>query len=215
MKKSTKNLFKIASIISFAICGIYAFATIFLLFNIGGTKDMYIDLMLKMGMIESLSEASFEVSIAIFDCLVAVLLNSYCAGVYLKIYKSKTIILGGSRVALYQGILQCFFFISIIPGVMAIVGSRKLKNEESEIANRPRDDAQANMDEMSNRIEQLKLAKEKGEISEEQYTRSLNDIVEKIAKSNAQNTVVDTEKTESLQDKIKNVKDGKDDKKDE
>ncbi len=212
MKKSTKNLFKIASIISFVICGIYAFATIFLLFNIGGTKDIYIDLMLKMGMIDNLSEASFEVSMAIFDCLVAVLLNSYCAGVYLKIYKSKTILLGGSRVALYQGILQCFFFISIVPGIMAIVGSRKLKNEENAIETRPREESSVNMDEMSYKIEQLKLAKEKGEITEDQYTRSLNEIVEKIATSNAQNMAVNTEKPESLQDKIKDVKKEKEDK---
>ena len=214
MKKSTKVLFKITAIISMLMAVAFMIYGIMLIFNIGGIKDFIIDIIQKSQNIHDPNDIKFEVYLTIGDAFMSVLLNSYCAGVYFKISKAKSILIGGSRVVLYLGILQCLFLISIVPGVMAIIASTILKKQESTIINRPRQEQENNVDVVSERIKDMKAQKEKGLITQEQYDRFLNDTIEKIAKINIANGV-ELKSNDTLQEKIAQLKQEKENKKDE
>lgn len=202
MKKSIKNLFIANAVISFIITVVFFLAGIMLMFNIAGTKDIYLDLLMKVGIVSTVAEAGMEVNMAIFDCIIAVLLNSYAAGIYLKISKAKTILIGASKVVIYVAILQCFFIASLLPGIIAIVGGNMLKKEEFGIANRVRT-PQSSMDDLAEKIQMIKDKKEKGIITEEEYNQKLNTLLDSVAK---QNIHFEPSKEESLQDKIANIR---------
>lgn len=153
------------------------------MFNIGGFKDIYLEVIQKIGMVNDASQLSMQVYMGIFDALIGVFLNSYCAGMYYRLSKAKGLLVGGSKVLLYMGILQCLFVISFVPGVIAIVVSVRLSKEEKNIANRPREEAKSELDVMSAQIAVLKQQLEKGEITQDQYDRALNDIIENSAKT--------------------------------
>ena len=207
MKKSTKTLFKITAGISITISILFMIWGVCLIFDIGGIKDIYANMLINGGFIEA-DEVSFEIFMAISDALIGVFLNSYCAGLYFKLAKSNSILLGGSRLSLYLGIFQCFFVISIIPGVMAIIGSRLLKKEEIEIANRPREITPTDQEIFEQKIKDMKDQKDKGNITQEQFDRFLNEVIEKQALLNIKNGV--NNNTDSLQDKLRALKEEKD-----
>lgn len=175
------------------------------MFNIAGFKDFYIEVIQKVGIVTEPSEVNFEIYMAIFDGLVGILLNSYAAGVYLKLSRSRNIMLGTSRVVLYVGVLQCFFLISIIPGILAIVGSFMIKKTETEIVDRPRNVEHHSGNDLADRIANLKARKDAGQISQEEYDKKLNDLIEQVAKQNVMNGV-EPAKTETLQSKISALK---------
>jgi len=185
MKKSTSILLKTTAILSLVISIFFFFEGVSLIFNLFGFKDLYIEVIKNMGMITSASEINFQVYMGIFDALIGLFLNSYCAGNYYRLSKSKNILLGSSKVLLYMGILQCFFIVSILPGILAIITSVKISKEEKEIINRPRNEQNQSteLDQMSIQIVSIKQQLEKGEITQEQYDRALNNIIENSAKN--------------------------------
>ena len=214
MKKATKILCTITAIISIMLSVVFLLQAVFLMFNIAGYKAFFIKLVIEMGLVTDASEVNFQVYMSIFDALVGILLNSYASGIYFKISKSENIVLGYSRVLLNIGILQCFFVISIIPGLMGIILSAIVKKAENEIANRPRQE-NASEGDVADRITNLKARKEKGEITEEQYKEMLNAIIEQTAVSKVNEQW--GYKRESLKDKIVEIKSAskaEDDKKD-
>lgn len=207
MKKSTKILLKIASIISIILSVVFLLQAMSLLFNIGGYKDYFIELMTQMGIIASPSDVNFQVYMSIFDAIVGILLNSYASGVYLKLSKVNNVLLGSSRVLLYIGVLQCFFLISIIPGIISIIVSCMLKKQENNILTRPRvmEQSPSSIDDITDRIANLKAKKESGQISLEEYNHLLSAIIEESAKQNVLKGQTSFEKV-SLKDKIIDIK---------
>ena len=205
MKKSTRILFTVTAVISFIISFVFFLQAIGLMFNIGGFKDLYIEMIQKIGIATEPNELSFEVYMGIFDALVGILLNSYAAGIYLKLSKAKTIILGTNKVVLYVGILQCFFIVSILPGLLGIIASRIIKKQETAIVNRPRDVVENRTNDIVDRITNLKARKDAGLITQEEYDRRLNEIIEQSAKYDAMHGVV-PKSNETLQDKIHEIK---------
>ena len=205
MKKSTRVLFTVTSVISFVISFIFFLQAISLMFNIGGFKDFYIEMIQKIGVATEPNEISFEVYMGIFDALVGILLNSYAAGIYLKLSRAKSIMLGTNKVVLYVGILQCFFIVSIIPGLLGIIASIIVRKQETEIVNRPREVVENKTNDLVDRITNLKARKDAGQITQEEYDRRLNEIIEQSAKIDVMNGVV-PKTSETLQDKIHQVK---------
>jgi uncharacterized membrane protein len=202
MKKSIKVVCFTAAIISVLIGLVLLLQAVYLMFNIAGFRDSYVDLIQKMGLISNASEIDFQVNMSIFDSVIGILLNAYAAGIYFKVSKFNDIMIGCSRILLNIGILQCFFIISIIPGVAAIVLSFVLKKEESKVVNRPRE-ASAPVDDLVDRINNLKARKESGNITEEEYNKLLNQIIEQSVVGKTNNKWL---KQESLQEKIANLK---------
>ena len=188
MKKSNIIILKTISIISFIISIFFLLYGTCMMFDLFGIKDLYLEVMKAMGVVEKAGDAQFQVYMAIFDSIVGVFLNSYCAGMYLKISKSNNILIGTSKVLMYMGVLQCLFIISLLPGILAIVSSVMLSKSEKEIVNRPREDQSSlQFDIIKERIASLKLQKEKGEITEDQYNLALNEVLENSAKSKLYN----------------------------
>lgn len=190
MKKSNIIILKAISIISFLISTVFLIYTACMLFDLFEIKDLYIDVMRSMGVIQNDSEIQFQVYMAIFDGIVGIFLNSYCAGMYLKISKSNHVLIGSSKVLMYMGVLQCLFVISFVPGILAIIASIMMRKVEKDVVNRPRvaeETSNLQFDIMKERIAGLKAQKEKGEITQEQYELALNDILEKSAKSKLNN----------------------------
>ena len=206
MKKSTSISFKIVAGISFAVSLVFLMHALGLLLNIGGYKDLYVDIIRKVANITNPSDIQLEVSLGIIDAIIGILLNSYSAGIYLRLSRSKAIILGTSKAVLYIGILQCLLLLSIIPGVMAIALSFVIRKEEIDIVNRPRTtDMQNETMDIADRIKNLKARKESGEITEEEYNKKLSDIIEQTAINNASNGV-NMQVSGNLQDLISNIK---------
>ena len=189
MKKSNIIILKTISIISFIISVFFLIYGACMMFDLFGVKEIYIETMKAMGVIENASDTQFQVYMAIFDSIVGIFLNSYCAGTCLKISKSKDIILGTSKVLLYMGVMQCLFIISFLPGILSIIVSIRISKAEKEIANRPREQDLSSLqfDSMKEQINSLKLQKEKGEITEDQYNSALNELLENSAKSKMNN----------------------------
>lgn len=184
MKKSNIIILKTIAIISFIISIFFLIYGVCMMFDLFGIKEIYIETMKAMGIIEKSQDVQFQVYMAIFDSIVGIFLNSYCAGMYLKISKSNEIMLGTSKVLMYMGVLQCLFIISLLPGILAIVSSVMISKSEKEIINRPREESSSlQFDIMKERIANLKLQKERGEITEEQYNLGLNELIENSAKS--------------------------------
>jgi len=188
MKKTNIIILKTISLISWAISAFFLIYGACLIFNIGGIRELYIEMMTTIGVIKAGADAQFEIYMAIFDCLVGIFLNSYCAGMYFKIAKANTILIGSSKMLMYMGILQCLFGISLLPGILAIVSSIMLSKTEKTIIERPREQSEASgIDYISEKIIQLKQQKERGEITEEQYNLAVNEILESSAKSQLNN----------------------------
>lgn len=185
MKNSTSKLLKVTAFISMLIAVFFLIEGACLMFNILGFKDYYIKFIQEMGVSRTPEDISFQVYMGIFDAIVGLFLNSYCAGNYYKLSKTKNILLGSSKMLLYVGILQCFFVISILPGIMTIVASRQIAKAEYEIINRPREQqsSETDMDDMTMQIKSIKQQLERGEITQEQYDRTLNNIIENSAKN--------------------------------
>ena len=202
MKKSIKVVCATAAIISIVIGLVLLLQAVCLMFNIAGFRDSYVDLIQKMGLISNASEIDFQVNMSIFDSVIGILLNAYAAGIYFKVSKFKEIMIGCSRILLNIGILQCFFIISIVPGVAAIVMSFVLKKEESKVVNRPREES-APVDDLVDRINNLKARKESGNITEEEYNKLLNQVIEQSVVGKTNDRWL---KQESLQEKIANLK---------
>lgn len=188
MKKSTKIWLKIASAISAILILVFLCQAVCLMFNIAGYKEFYIGILKQMGMVNDPSEINFQVSMSIFDSVVGILLNSYAAGVYFKLSKSDHVIVGSSKVLLNIAILQCFFIISILPGIIAIVVSVKIRKQEENVLSRqrPSDSPQSQMDNLSNLITSLRNKKENGEISEDEYNKILSELIEKSVRENCE-----------------------------
>jgi hypothetical protein len=149
---------------------------------------------------------------AMFDTIISVFLNSYCAGLYFKLAKSRVILIGGSKMAMYLGILQCLFIVSLIPGIMAVIGSFILKKEEANIINRPRESMPTSQEIFEQKIKDMKEQKDKGNITQEQFDKFLNDMIEQQAVINLKQGNI--EKSETLQDKLQSLKEEKENKKD-
>ena len=207
MKKSTKILLTITSIVSIIVAVVFLFHGMFLMFNIGGYKDIFIEIMINMGVITEPSEVNFQVFMGIFDAVVGVLLNSYAAGVYFKLSKSNSILLGTYKVVLYVAILQCFFIISAIAGILGIFVSLRIKKQESQVVLRPRfgEDKASSLDDLSDRIANLRERKESGKITEEEYNQLLSVIIEDSAKENLAKGQLKLNKV-SLKDQIIDLK---------
>ena len=185
MKKSSVILLRIAAILSLVISFIFLFQCVGLLFNLFGFKDMYVQILQEISG-ASQTDIQAQVYMGVFDGFIGLFLNSYCAGTFYRISRANGIPIGSAKAVLYMGVLQCFFIISILPGIFAIIVGWKLSKEEKQIVNRPREN-QTSFDDVANQINELKKQKEKGEITQMQYDRALNNIIEKSAKSQIEN----------------------------
>ena len=204
MKKSTKNLFIVNTVLSFLICVVFFMAGAMLVFNIAGIRQIYIDVLTQIGVVESIAEANTEINFAIFDCLIGVFLNSYAAGVYLKLVKSKAVLIGAGRTIIYVGIMQCLFAVSLLPGVLAIIGGCLLKKEETAVVTRVRT-TPSPMEDLTEKIAMLKDKKTKNLITEEEYNTRLSQLLENNAKQ-ISGKVELVKKEETLQEKIAQIK---------
>ena len=169
MKKSTSLFFKIVAGISFAACLVFLLHAIGLIFNVGGYKDLYINIMRNVAKMTNPSDIQLQVSLGIIDAIIGILLNSYSAGIYLRLSGSKALVLGTSRAVFYMGLLQCLLVVSFIPGIMAIILSIVIRKEEVDILNRPRvaSENDGTVD-IADRIKNLKARKDAGQITQEE-----------------------------------------------
>lgn len=202
MKKWIKNLFMVTAIISALLGIVFLLQAVFLMFNIGGYKDTFIGMIQEMGLVTNPSEINFQVNMSIFDSVIGILLNVYAAGIYFKMFKINNILVGSSRILLNIGILQCFFIISIVPGMLAIIMSFVIRKEEKTIIERPRT-PQSTANDLVDRISNLKARKESGNISEEEYKKLLDAIIEQSVLDQSSAGLL---KPESLKDKIATIK---------
>lgn len=199
MKKSNVILLRITAILSITISVFFLFECIGLLFNLFGFKDVYIEMMKSMGVKDN--QISAQVYMGVFDGLIGLFLNSYCAGIYYRVSRAKGIPIGGAKTILYMGVLQCLFIISILPGIFAIIIGNRFAKEERNIIDRPREEANG-LEDIAYQIAELKKQKEKGEITQMQYDRALNAIIERSAKQQINNPI----STDNLNNDNKNDK---------
>lgn len=184
MSKKNKSLLMATSILSFVFGVFFLICIVFMLFNVAGTKDFMRDFYIHYFGEISANELQFQMSMTVVDCVVGALFNIYAGLTYFKYARAKDIWISGYKVVLYVGILQLFFLVSTIPGIMAIIVSINLRKQEQsmytsfEKSQQPK----TSMDELSEKITLLKKQKEEGVITEEQYNMLLNNYIEEEAK---------------------------------
>lgn len=184
MSKKNRNLLITTAILSFVFGAFFLLCIAFMLFNIAGTKDFVVDFYVNYFGVVSDSDIKFQISMTVVDFTVGALFNIYAGLTFIKYAKSKAVLINGYKVILYVGVLQLFFFVSIIPGIMAIIVSFSIKNQEQSLYTNLAEsqESENSMDELSEKITLLKKQKEDGVITDEQYNTLLNKYIEEQAK---------------------------------
>lgn len=197
MKKSNVIMLKITAIVSMVISILFFFVCIGLMFNLFGFKDMYISILQEMGVPQT--DVVSQVYMGILDGLIGLFLNSYCAGTFYRLSISKNYLVGSAKAVLYMGVLQCLFIISIIPGLLALIVGNRLAKQEKEVATRPREVEQGGLDDVAYQITELKKQLENKEITQMQYDRAVNALLERSAKAQMSNELYNTENKDNNQ----------------
>lgn len=187
MTKKNKTLLITTAIISFVIAGIFVLAVMLYLFDAFNLKETVRDFFMKTMELEDETDLNFQITMTLTDCLVGVFLNIYAGVTYLRYSKTQNIIIGGYRIVIYTGVLQLLFLISILPGIMAIVVGKSLKNGEGRAIN-TQAKPQSSMDILTEKINFIKQQKEAGTITEEQYNNMLNKYIEEEANNKSKNS---------------------------
>jgi len=187
MKKSNIILLRITAIISMLISVLFFFECVGLAFNVLGFKDLYISILQQIGVPQT--DVNAQVFMGIFDGLIGLFLNSYCAGTFYRLSRAKNYLVGSAKAVLYMGILQCLFIISIIPGILAIIVGNMLAKQEREVANRPREVEQGGLEDVAYQITELKKQRESNQITQMQYERALNNLLDRSAQAQINNEI--------------------------
>lgn len=178
MKTSTKKLIKITAILSALTSVLFLAVAIIFITNAFGFQDYYINFL--KGNLEFVDNASisFEIYLNTFDMILGCVLNAYTAFIMFKILKSSELPVMFSRILLYLGILQILFVGSLLVGVLTLVASSKVK--EDMIFKMGQTPSHLTVDDTTLKIKQLKEKRVKGEITDEEYFKELNELIGRI-----------------------------------
>ena len=196
MKKSNIILLRVTAVVSMIISLVFFFECVGLMFNLFGFKDIYISILQQIGLPQS--DMNAQVYMGIFDGLIGLFLNSYCAGTFYRLSRAQNYLVGSAKAVLYMGVLQCLFIISILPGLLAIIVGNRLAKQEREVAKRPREVEQGGLEDVAYQITELKKQRENNEITQMQYDRAVNNLLERSAKAQMNNAIHDANKGNNL-----------------
>lgn len=189
MSKKEKVWLVVTAVISFVLSAIMILGFFFVLFNVQGLKDFTMNYIKEYLGATTEREINFQLTVTMGDFVVGALLNIYAGYCYLKYSKRDVVLPGMSRVLTYVALFQCLFILSLLPGIIGLIISARIRKREFSapvVAMEKKD----SMEILSERIELLKSQKASGLITEEQYNTLLNKLIEEEAnnKSNQNDT---------------------------
>lgn len=181
MNKKSKGLLTVSTVLSFIFGGLALLSAFFAVFNVGGVKDFLRDYYINFIGVVDAADLNMQMSMTIVDLFVDAIFNIYAAVVYLRYARTKDVLIGAYRTIMYVGIFQLLFVVSIIPGLLAIFAARGLRLSENTIIEEAHKPMTEN-EEIALKVQVIRKQKEEGLITQEQFDRMLNEIIEDAAK---------------------------------
>lgn len=177
MNKSYKTWLKIAAIISFCFAGMVVFTCICMSFNFFGAREIFEktirDMLQKNA---NKSDVDFMRFITIGEMLLGCIVNIYSGIVQISLSKKEYIVVGSTRVLVNIAVCQLIFTINIFSAVIACVIGVKLN--KSVWQNR----GSNSIESVAHEVEKLRILRDKGVITEEQWNVEFNKLLEEYSK---------------------------------
>ena len=172
MSKTNKIWLRIASIISWIFAAALIFLGLCFVFDFFGLREL-LEWYVSLQVIDKSSpdEVSFVRFFVMAELVFACCINVYAGVLYWSLSKKEYIVVGSSRVLVSTGLFQGLFTGNIFSATIVFfianslkksVWDKKTKNNHNTIAYQ---------------IEKLRLLKEKGVITEEEWEKSFNELL--------------------------------------
>ena len=177
MSQSNKTWLKIASVISWIFaCSIIfvGLAVVFDYFNMREILEEYIAIQVNDH--SNPHQYSFVRFMVFAETLLACVINIYSGIVYWSISNKNYIIAGGSRVLSTTGIFQILFTANAFSAIIAFCVASSFKNT---VWQKSKDN---DLEYISYEIEKIRVLKDKGVITEEEFQTRLNGLIDQYSK---------------------------------
>ncbi len=179
MKKSYKVWLKTAGIVSFCFAGLVVFGCVCMSFNFFDARDVFEkvirDTLQKNA---TKSDVDFVRFVTIGEMLLGCVVNIYSGIVQISLSKKEYIVVGSTRVLVNIAICQLMFTVNIFSAIIGCVIGIKLN--KSVWQNRGNNSIES----VAHEVEKLRILRDKGIITEEQWSVEFNKLLEEYSKSN-------------------------------
>ncbi|MBQ9791334.1 MAG: SHOCT domain-containing protein [Clostridia bacterium] len=202
MRKSAKTLLMIAGILCIIRAVIDVLACVCLVLDLGGTKQMVIEMISQLTMYDE--NVTYYIASIIMELVFNIIISIYGANYFIKASRVKIVFMYNITSAITMGIIQILFS-SVIVGTLSIIASFLMRKgnvsqgnpfaketvkdvygnniyngnihvEAEEVSTEEK--VKSQMEDMTQAVQKLKSLKENGVISEEEYYEHLNKILE-------------------------------------
>ena len=202
MRKSAKTLLMIAGILCIVRAVIDVLACVCLVLDLGGTKQMVIEMISQLTMYDE--NVTYYIASIIMELVFNIIISIYGANYFIKASRVKIVFMYNITSAITMGIIQILFS-SVIVGTLSIIASFLMRKgnvsqgnpfaketvkdvygnnvyngnihvEAEEVSTEEK--VKSQMEDMTQAVQKLKSLKENGVISEEEYYEHLNKILE-------------------------------------
>lgn len=178
MNKTYKTWLKIAGIVSFVFAGLILFVCMGILIGFLGIKQMYEEMLAEL-----IKEASrprdidYMRWVTSIEFVLACGINVYSGYIQLSLSKREYIVVGSSRVLTNIALFQMLFTANIFSAIISLVVAVKLNKSVWE------NKGSNSMDAIAHEVEKIRILKEKGVITEEEWQKRLDALLEQYSVS--------------------------------
>lgn len=178
MKTKYKIWLKVAGIVSAIFAILVALTSLCILFNFFGVQKAFNDKLIEMAKSEMYKgDLNFIKFVLVGEMLLACFTNLYSAYIQLSLSNKEYIVVGSTRVLVSVSLFQLLFTSNIFSAIVScVVGVRLYKSVWNNRSSNK-------FDAMAHNVEELKLMKNKGLITQEKWEEELNKILESYSHS--------------------------------
>lgn len=179
MKKTYKVWLKIAGIISICFASIVVFGCICMSFNFFGTREIFENaLRHTLHKNPNKSDIDFMRFVTIGEMVLGCVINIYSGILQISLSKKEYIVVGSTRLLINISIFQLLFTVNIFSAIISCVIGIKLNQS---VWNNKQNNTKS-IDSVAHEVEKLRLLRDNGAISEEQWNAELNRLLEEYSR---------------------------------